>query len=432
MSYFLGIDLGTSYFKTGIFDVNGKRHGLGRRLVEKNTGAGKTCELEVSVFWETLRRCVEDAMQEAKINAKEIVAVSYSSQANSFILLDDSDKPLTPIVLWPDERAKDLSKPLQTLTERTDFIEKTGLGIRPGKQSMVAKIDWFQKEQYSIWAKVKTILTISDYLTFVLTGEKVSDLSTASMTGLLDVRESAWWQSAMELFNIEKNSLSILLKIGTYIGRITGKGSEYTGLFQGTSLFAGALDHHAVAIGAGLPHSNYISESTGTVLACVNYRQGYNPRKGVNIAQGLDDNHYFQMTFNENGAVALEQYQKNYAPDLTIPELLELTKQNHPHAQPVRAILESTGMSLLNLVRELDSQNESEAIVPSGGGAKSDLWLQIKANILHKTFLVPDSGELACKGAAMLCATGMSCFSGIDEAIEKQVQFVKRIEPIYK
>ena len=429
MSYFLGIDLGTSYFKTGIFDENGKLHGLGRHFVEKNTGDGNTCELEVAVFRKTIRRCIEDAMTEAKISAKEICALSYASQANSFILLDSADKPLTPIIVWSDGRVKELPAALQTLTERPDFMATTGLGIQPGHQSMIAKIDWFQKKQPQMMEKVKSILSISDYLIWLLTGEKVSDGSTSSMTGLLNSKESKWWQRAMEICNIEEEKFSTLLKIGTFVGRLSDSGAEYSGLSQHTSLFSGALDHHAVAIGAGLPRWNYISESSGTVLACVNYRKGYHPREGVNIAQGLDEDHSFQMAFCENGAAALEQYQKIYAPELTLPELLALTKKNHPHARPVQAILESTGASLLQLVKELDAGNEAEAVVPSGGGAKSDLWLQMKANRLDKVFLTPDTNELACKGAAILCSIGMSYFKNMNEAMDRQVHFLKSVYP---
>ena len=59
MDFFLGIDLGTSYFKAGIFDGNGNLKGLGRQLVKKETGDGSICELPVSVFWNTLQKCLK-------------------------------------------------------------------------------------------------------------------------------------------------------------------------------------------------------------------------------------------------------------------------------------------------------------------------------------------------------------------------------------
>lgn len=457
MRYFLGIDLGTSYFKTGLFDENGKQLGLGRRSVEKHVGKGNTCELSVECFWETLRLCIREAMQQANLSSRDIEALSYSSQANSFLLLDDSDKPLTPLILWTDERAGEELTSLQILTGKNDFIAKTGLGILPGKQAMIAKIEWFQRNQPHVWKRVRSVMSISDYLLFALTGHRIGDLSTSSMTGLLNVPQSKWWCEAIDLFHIQERQLSTPVGIGSRIGTLTSAGAALIGISQRTILFSGGLDHHMVAVAAGLLRRNCISESTGTVLACVNYRKGYEPRKGINVARGIDDSHFFQMAFDGNGAVALEWYRNSYASDCPMARFLEEAgkvkigsdglfarpkadefdglngfeniRREHTHAHFARAIMESTAVSLLRLINRLDSDNESEAVIASGGGAKSHLWLQIKANLLNKTFFMPSSGELACKGAAMLCAIGSSCFKDIDEAMKKQVAFGSEILP---
>ena len=457
MSFFLGLDLGTSYFKAGIFNENGDLLGLGRHFVDKDTKVNTICELSVNKFWETIRFCIAEAIQNARITSNDIKAVSYSSQANSFILLDGADKPLTPLVLWPDRRVENLSESILSLINRTDFISKTGLGIKPGEQSLIAKVDWYQREQPLLWKKVKSIMSISDYLVFVLTGQKVSDFSTASMTGLLNVHESKLWREATDLLNLQEMSLSVPLKTGSLVGQITDNGALLAGLSKKTLLFSGGLDHHMVAIGAGLTCLNYITESTGTVLACVNYQEGYCPKNGVNIAPGLDVGHFFQMVFDENGAVALEWYKRNFAHDLSIVELLNLAsdiepgsdgliakpssnkfeklmgfksvKDLHSHAHFVRAILESTSLSLTKLTKRLDELGLSKAIIPSGGGAQSHLWIQMKADILKKTFLIPQCSELACQGAAMLSAIGTSQFKDVNEITDKWVKYQAEIHP---
>src|ERR1017187_3330883 len=106
MSLLLGIDLGTSYFKVGLFDAAGALKGLGRAAVEKDVPAPRRSQLPVPRFWSLLRRALTEALTQAGANAREIAAVSYSSQTNSFVLLDRADSPLTPIVLWTDERAE--------------------------------------------------------------------------------------------------------------------------------------------------------------------------------------------------------------------------------------------------------------------------------------------------------------------------------------
>ena len=149
MSRFLGIDLGTTYFKAGIWDDSGRQCGLGRAPVPKNTGGGR-CEHPVEDFWKAIRTAVTEALADAGVPASALDGVSYSSQANSFILLDGAMEPLTNLVLWPDGRAGECCDPLGRLASRPDFMEKTGLGIVPDGEFMLAKLDWFRKNRPEI------------------------------------------------------------------------------------------------------------------------------------------------------------------------------------------------------------------------------------------------------------------------------------------
>ena len=457
MGFYLGIDLGTSYFKAGIFDEQGTLAGLGRCFVDKQTDDGGICELPIADFWTTLRNTVNLAIEKAEINPNELVAVSYSSQANSFVLLDETDHPLTPLILWPDIRVGRIPSALQSLLENRNFLKKTGLGILPGLQSMAAKIVWIQENRPEIWEKASGIASISDYLTFSLTGQKVSDFSTLSMTGLFDVSEEKWWDEALETLNINKKILFSPKRTGSFVGTLTEERAKQLGLPADTKFFLGGLDHHIVAVGAGLMNSIRVSESTGTVLACVNYRQGFCPREGINVAPGLTKGYYFQMAFNENGATALAWYQKKFAPELSITELLKMAESiapgsdglkaspcadkfearsgfrnitiKHSHGHFVRAILESTGLSLRDLICSLDKENVSEAVVTSGGGAQSLLWTQIKADILNKVFIVPECSELACQGAALIGATGNIQQEDKKESFGRQARYAQLVNP---
>jgi len=164
MNYFLGIDLGTSYFKAGIFEETGRLKGLGRQYVHK-VSDGIICELPTDIFWKTIRLCLDEALQMATIPPDAIRSISYSSQANSFILLDAHDEPLTSLILWPDKRASGIELPLAD-----DLMNRTGLGALPNAEYAIAKFKWFQKKRPDVWEKVACILSISDYLTFSLTG----------------------------------------------------------------------------------------------------------------------------------------------------------------------------------------------------------------------------------------------------------------------
>ena len=104
MDLVLGIDLGTSYFKLGLFDRSGDLRGLGRVATPTKTPNGSICEVPVNDFWSSLRSGLATALQQASARAEDIRAMGYSSQANSFLLLDGHDRPLTPLILWTDVR----------------------------------------------------------------------------------------------------------------------------------------------------------------------------------------------------------------------------------------------------------------------------------------------------------------------------------------
>ena len=429
MSLFLGIDLGTSYFKAGIYDGSGRLCGLGRLALPKKTDGGR-CEVPIRDFWETVAGCIAGAIADAGISAADIAAVSYSSQANSFVLLDYCGVPLTPLILWCDHRSKGECEKLRALDAAPGFIRTTGLGIALDEEFMLSKLDWFQQHEALVWDQTSSVMTISDYLVWGLTGSRVGDCSTAAMTALLDVAGGCWWPEALETFGLKESMLSRPLASGTLAGRVTEFGSALSGLSEGTPLYLGCLDHYAVAIGAGVLEGRRISESTGTVLAAVGYREGYSPRKGVITGPGPQAGRYFQMAFDPNGATAVEWYQKNYAPDKTILQLEDEArnvpagcdglralprsdtypglegfvniKPEHTPGHFLRAIFESTAATLVGLVDALDPERQVTEIIPSGGGARNTLWLEIKADMLHRRYLPQASGELATKGAATI------------------------------
>ena len=457
MEYYLGIDLGTSYFKAGLFDQHGRLKALGRQFVKKESDNGLTCELSVSGFRDTLKACVGEALLLADANISEVKAVSYASQANSFILLDQENDPVTPFILWPDKRAGETGFPSGFFNRIPEFQTISGLGIRPGPEFAAAKIRWFIREHPGIWQKVRRAMTISDYLIFSLTGQYCSDFSSASLTGLFDITRCQWSDAILQLFQLNPDYLSFPLRTGTLIGDTTKEGGEFLGLGRGIPVVAGGLDHHIAAIGTGIPFSGNISESTGTVLACVTCREGTFPHENLCVAPGLDENHYFQMAFDENGATPLEWYQKNHASGHTIPELLEMAanvrpgceglvafpradlspgltgfgnvKEIHRHGHFVRAILESTAMSL-NLLLSGIPDSSGKGIVSTGGGAQSRLWTEIKAIITGRVFYLPEYSETACLGAAMLAASVTGNSGNLKEISGKWAAFKETICPV--
>ena len=430
MRYILGIDLGTSYFKAAVFSSSGKILGLGRQAVTKDQDRSGKCELPIERFWRILAASIAEATVEAEIYPDQIEAVGYSSQANSYLLLDKECNPLTPLILWPDTRPGGVYPESKQLWQAPDFLQTTGVGIDINPSLMANKLLWHQKEQPEIWEKTRYIKTISDHLIFSLTGNHYSDLGTASLLGLLDVKREIWWPKALEIIGINKSMLSDNIRSGQKAGTITSDGSKLLGLKEDIPVYAGSLDHYMAAIGAGIGQATNVTESTGTVVACVNIANKFKPQRGVCISNSIWKGKYFQLAFSENGAVSLEWYKNLFAPRQSMEQLVKMAQQTgtsaglvaqpmaykyhgleafegicdkHTHGHFINATMESVAITLKDLILKLNHEIPA-TVISTGGGAQSSHWLNIKSDILDGcSFIAADCREPACKGAAMIC-----------------------------
>ena len=211
MPLLLGIDLGTSYFKVGLFDERGVLKGLGRVPVNKTVPAPGRCELAVEEFWSAVRRGLTEALREASASASDIAGISYSSQATTFLLLDAQDEPLTPLIMWTDSRGDPIEPSLTAFSRTEEFRRMIGFGDLAG-QAAAAKWRWLQGHEPALWARARRVMTISDYLTFELTGERVGDASTVAFLALYELVNERWWPDALREYGVAAPQFSRMVK----------------------------------------------------------------------------------------------------------------------------------------------------------------------------------------------------------------------------
>ncbi|MBN1554078.1 MAG: FGGY-family carbohydrate kinase [Phycisphaerae bacterium] len=468
MDVFLGIDLGTSYFKLGLFDEAGRLLGLGKVAAPVRSTEDQRREITVEDFWASLQEGLSKALVQAECSTGDIRGVSYASQANTFVLLDKDDQPLTPLILWTDRRASPPDPAVAEFQSQPEFLRTTGLGIPVGVELAVMKLRWFQTRQPELWRRVRRVMTISDYLTFRLTGRRVGDAGTAALLGLLNLPELDWWDAAVRAAGLTREQLSIPLPPGTRVGETTKEGVERFGLPAGANVTVGSLDHHVAALGAGVGSVAEVSISLGTVLACLARRSNYAPKPDCIMGPAVQAGHYYQLAFDENGAAVLEWYRNTFAPEKSFEELSDLAGKVSPgceglffdsdlyqgcrgsrsaakqprstnrvvaslrsanhgtlkpipdrpgfrgvapsytHGHFVRAILESTAGTTNQLIESLCGDTKPAVVVAAGGGAKSEVWLEILARTTGVKFLPAPCSEAAVRGAAMLAAGKMS------------------------
>ncbi len=414
MSLLLGIDFGTSYFKVGLFDAAGVLKGLGRVPVETDVLAPGWCEVPVPRFWALLRRGLSEALAEAGATVGEIAAVSYAAQANSFVCLDAAAEPLTPLILWTDKRAEPITSDLDRFSRNDAFARTVGFhGWSSG--FAVAKWRWLQDNQPEVWARARHVMTLSDYFTFALTGERIADASAAAFLGLYDLSRRAWWPEALAECRMEATRLATPVRPGSVVGCTVEAAGEKLGLPAGVPFAVGGLDHHVAALGSGLGMFADVSISTGTVLAAMTLVPAFEPRPDCYHGPHFDDAQFYRLAFNPAGAGQLEVYRRRFAPESTLEQLLAQAATvaaaspmpKDPAASPsaaMRHLLEKIAAAQRSLVGQVTGVAGVSRIVATGGGARSPLWLQIKADMFNVPVVTPSFPERASLGAAMLAS----------------------------
>jgi xylulokinase len=434
MSLLLGLDLGTSYFKVALFELTGALRGLGRVAVEKVSPAPDRFELSPALFWHYLRRALTDALAQANASADQIIAISYSSQASTFVLLDKYDSPLTPIILWTDRRGESVTDEVLAFSQTESFRQTIGFGGVSG-QNAACKWLWFQRHEPEIWRRTRRVMTLSDYFTFSLTGERAGDAGTAAFLGIYNLRSHEWWPEALAAFGLDPALLSAPLCPGSPCGTTVPRATQLLGIPAGIPFAVGSLDHHVGAMGAGLGAFADVSISTGTVLAALAVVDELRPQPQCYYGLHVDGRRYYCLAFDSNGAGQLETYQKQSAPDHSIAQLLLLAERarggadDDAHGLPTLQLMESISWTLRRLVKEVAGPTPLRRIVATGGGSRSPLWLQIKADILNVPVVTSSAPEQGCLGAAVFAAAAARIYGSIDAALSAMVRPGECFEP---
>ncbi len=468
----LAMDFGTTYLKATLFDDAGRIVALHRQPLETSPQA--RWELDPAAFREMIVSALGDLRDRAAEAWQQIAAVSFATQTNSFVLLDRSDQPLTPIILWPDTRATAEPELVARFSEVPDLKSKTGLA-ELSSGFMLAKLAWIQRHQPEIWSHTARLSLLSDFVTLWMTGQHVTEAGAAGLTGLVDVKAVNWWPAMCAQARLDSTQLPRIARPGTDFGPIRREIAAELSL-PGTCRFVvGCLDQYAGAIGTGNVRPGSISETTGTVLASIRCSDHFEEQAAPGVFQGpaFESGMFYQMCFGDTSANLLEAF-RDSLPDRPSFEALDAAAAEVPpgcegllawfdartrqvafnQAPPTaghgaRAIMEAVAAALRDQVQRLCGENwvprpricagvlpatagdddRGALIVSAGGAARSPLWLQIKADMLNVPFASTTCPEPTSLGAAILAAGGLG-WGSVGELATRWVKTGQVHEPV--
>lgn len=475
MEYFLGIDVGTTGCKVVLVDEEGVLLG---RVVEEYplyTPRPNWAEQNPGDWWQGTQKALEKIIAVSKINPKDVAGIGLTGQMHGSVFLDKEGNVLRPAILWCDQRT---ALECQQITEIVGWERIMRINCNPVLAGFTApKIQWVKNNEPQVYQKIDKVLLPKDYIRFCLTKDFATDVSDASGTSLFDVPQRKWSEELISTLGYEMSWFPPSFESPEVTGYLKPELAQRFGFRENVTVVAGGGDNAAGAIGTGIVTEGLVSASLGTSGVVFAFSSEVKvdmkgrvhtfchavPGKwhvmGVMLSAGgslrwfrdvlgLEEKNLASLLGVDTYELLSQEAEKALPGSEGLIFLPYLTGERTPHADPyargvffgitlkhrknelVRAVMEGVTFGMrdsFEIITEMGIPiREVRAI---GGGARSSLWRKIQAAVykVPLSLLLVDEGPAF--GAALLAGVGNRAFRSVEEACQKAVRVVERIDP---
>ncbi|MBN2508396.1 MAG: hypothetical protein JXQ71_17090 [Verrucomicrobia bacterium] len=463
--HLIGLDVGTTGAKAIVFNPAGLPLGHAFDEYPVCRPEPTAAEQDAEQVWHIARGVLREAVARSRV--RDFAALSVSVQGDAVIPVDRDFRALHPAILGMDCRSHRHAEACAAACGAFALFQRTGM--RPHPMNSITKILLLRDLAPAAFDAAWKFVTYADFILGKLGAEAVIDHTMASRTMAFDLHTRTWSPDILAALGLDPGRLSQPVPSGTPVGTLRSELARDLGLPATLPLVAGGHDQTCAAIGAGVVRERLGLVSTGTaeVLSTAfpspaltrpmfdSYYPCY-----LHAGNGL----YFTFALNHVGGILLKWYRENFG----LPETAEARAQGaDPYARieaampagpsPVmvlphfngsgtprcdlqargaivgltlastrhdlaKAILEGLTFELrINLHTMQSCGLHLDQLAAAGGGAKSSLWLQLKADILNRPIRTLRCRESACLGAALLAGTAAGVYRSLDEAVQQTV-----------
>ena len=468
--HLIGIDVGTGGSRAVLIDTAGRI--VASATVEHEQFVSLQpgwAEQEPRDWWRASAAAIRAAVAKAGVSPADIKGVGLSGQMHGAVLLDAHDEVVRPALIWCDQRSAEQCRYLTANIGAGRLIELTCNPALTG--FTLPKLLWVRDNEPDAWRQVRSVLLPKDYVRFKLTGEKATDVADASGTLLLNVAARAWSSEMLAAAEIDAKLLPRVYESQEITGSVTQAAADETGLRAGTPVVGGAGDQAAGAVGLGIVKPGMVSATIGTsgvVFAATN-TPALDPKGRVHTFCHAIPDRWHVMGVTQGAGLSLRWFRDQFgaksadgdpydslsAEAASVPPgsdgllwapylmgertphldpdaraaLVGLTA-SHTRAHVVRAILEGVAFSLrdsFEILKELSAP--CDTIRLGGGGARSELWRQIQADIYGHEVEIMEAEEGAAYGVAILAGVAAGAWTSVDAACADVIRTRSRVQP---
>ena len=444
MKGMMALDVGTTAVKAAIVTENCTL--LGPSIMEYTlfTPSPEIVELDSRIYWSNTISAVRELLSKTGFPPQDIESITCTTQGETLIPVDKNINPLSNAIVWLDSRANDEGKFIAAGFTSETFYAKTGIPEVNG-YTPIAKLLWFKKNYREIYEKTCKFLLLEDFLIAKLTGVFVSSPSIMCSSGYFDINTFQIWNEILTYCGIDPHKIPDIIPCGSIVGPLENEAGDILGLKAGTNVTSGAMDQTAASIGSGNIREGTIAETTGTAMAVTtttNHPQTETWKPVCVYAHGIAEK-YLNVLVIQAAGIIYKWARDCFCLDLKgYSDMDMLALQEPPGSRGVllyphftgtqfpltnnairgsfvgigldtsrgcflRAIMESIAYSLRECIEFLGVLPDE--IRSLGGGSKSSIWNQIKADVSGIRINTMNIEEASLLGAAVLggCAAGI-------------------------
>lgn len=432
----LAVDCSTTAAKAVVFDAAGRAAATGRASLTMQQPQPGWHEQDATTWWDATAGAIGQAVAGVD-DPRRIAAICVTNQRQSFVCLDETDRPLRPAVLWLDSRAT--AEIEQYGTARVQQLSGQPADVTPS----LYKLAWLRRNEPSVLARAARVGDVQAYLVRRLTGRWATSTGSADALGLFDMRSFSWSDELLGCAGVRRDQLPELFPVGAVIAPLSADVAAALGLPAAIPVVAGIGDGQAAGVGANALQAGSAYINLGTAMVMGVQSDSYVRDPAFRTLAGATPGTYTLETVLNSGAYVATWYREQFgdhalagAPDprleaaaallppgseglLTLPYWnCAQTPYWDPHARGAvvgwhgrhgpahmyRSLLEGVAYELRLHLEAIEAATGEPitSLRAMGGGARSTLWTQIIADVTQRQLLICAEEEISALGAAML------------------------------
>lgn len=456
--FFIGVDLGTGGVRAVAADADGEVAASGTGSLEEARvmDAEGRHEQRPLAWWEAVCKALQETvgkLEEAGVPLEALKGVAVDGTSGTVACLDENGWPVRQGIMYNDARAGKEADDLNDMTG--DFCEK--LGYRFAASFALAKIEWVRRHEPEVFDETARFLHQGDYVESLLCGDfSTSDYSNALKTGY-DLVEEEWPEWIDRLPGVRER-LPRVVAPGTQIGTVGRGASEVTGLPVGLPVIAGATDGTAACVASGVRRPGDYNTTLGTTLVFkgISEKLGRHPQ-GLVYSHKLPGGRWLPGAASNTGGEWIETrfagrdlreldaaaggrlpvdcvayplarqgerfpFLAGEAEGFCIPDTGDEIEGYAARLQGT-ALVERLAYEVIDQV----AGTSGGEVFSTGGGSRSDVWMQCRADATGRVVHRPAFPESAF-GSAVLAAAG-TAFGDVWQAVGRMVRIERSFEP---